>query len=140
MFTPSKNYKEPTVPGIDSVLLKKLGPKLETWWRRALKFLGLEGLIKVFENHIPFSDRDRDLFATGYGLRGTAWRGKDCDDRNSNIYPGRKTGFENQDIDYNCNGIHGKNEQGISRKKELCEGTDQRGIIVVGDSACAHFR
>lgn len=54
-------------------------------------------------------DLDGDRHSTIPTLRGTNWRGKDCDDLDATIYPGRKTWdskfFPN--IDYNCNGISG---------------------------------
>jgi hypothetical protein len=78
MFTPTKESQE-LLPESESTRLQKLKEKLvpnEEWWRKFLKFIGLGKLIKVFETHIPFSDSDDDMFATGYGLRGTAWRGK----------------------------------------------------------------
>jgi acyloxyacyl hydrolase len=64
----------------------------------------------------------------------------DCNDSNSNIHPGRKFTESSQVSDYNCNGIHGVNPQGIPSKKEFCDQSQQRGVIAVGDSACAHFR
>ena len=56
-------------------------------------------------DHKPFFDDDGDLFSTYSGLRGHDWRGKDCDDTNSAVFPGR---FD-KDIsaDNNCNGIYG---------------------------------
>jgi hypothetical protein len=77
LFTPKETKESPEL--LESIRLKKLKEKLvpnEEWWRRFLRFIGLEKLIKVFETHVPFSDADDDLFATAYGLRGTAWRGK----------------------------------------------------------------
>jgi acyloxyacyl hydrolase len=86
---------------------------------------------KVFETHKPFWDADRDVFASNsFGLRGSAWRGQDCSDRNSNQYPGRKVSND-QASDYNCNGIHGVNPQTRKPyKEELCSGVQQRGIVI----------
>lgn len=109
----------------------------DEWWRRVLQLLGLGRLIEVFETHLPLSDADRDAFATSFGLRGSAWRGRDCSDMERGIYPGRK--FGDREADYNCNGISGRMPSGKPAKEELCE-VEQRGIIMVGDSACAHFR
>jgi len=97
-------------------------------------------LIEVFETHKPFFDNDRDLFATGFGLRGSAWRGKDCEDKNKNFYPGRKNPPLGSELDdFNCNGIRGKAPNGKSYKEVLCN-VQQRGIAIIGDSATAHFR
>lgn len=37
-------------------------------------------------------------------LRGTNWRGKDCNDFSSKVYPGRRPGNDSLE-DSNCNGI-----------------------------------
>lgn len=42
-------------------------------------------------DHLPFFDSDKDRFSTVKELRGSHWRGKDCDDANGAIYPGRKS-------------------------------------------------
>ncbi len=48
-------------------------------------------LINRFGNeHLPVDDVDGDYFSDLSTFRGTSWRGKDCNDHNSNIYPGRK--------------------------------------------------
>lgn len=127
--------KLPTIPKELEFLYNS--EKSEEWWRRLLNLIGLGRLIDVFETHMPFSDADRDRFATSFGLRGTAWRGKDCSDRNKDFYPGRKVG--NSLEDYNCNGISGRGQNGKPYKEDLCS-IEQRGVILVGDSACAHFR
>jgi acyloxyacyl hydrolase len=42
-------------------------------------------------------------------------------------------------IDHNCNGIKGANASG-SFESQLCSGAyTQRGLILLGDSATAHF-
>lgn len=44
-------------------------------------------------------------------------------------------------IDHNCNGIYGVNpETGKPYEEELCADSKPRGVVIVGDSACAHFR
>jgi hypothetical protein len=48
----------------------------EEWWKQVLKFFGYSRLIKVFENHVPFTDKDDDFFSQFFGFRGSAWRGK----------------------------------------------------------------
>jgi acyloxyacyl hydrolase len=127
----------PALPKEILAIYNKLGG--EEWWRAALRMIGLGRLIEVFETHMPFSDGDSDRFATSFGLRGTAWRGRDCADMDKTTYPGRKSPGENTRADYNCNGISGMAPSGKTYKDELCD-VEQRGIIMVGDSACAHFR
>ncbi len=40
-------------------------------------------------------------------LRGSIWRGRDCSDINSEIYPGRRSLEDDKNRDSNCNGIFG---------------------------------
>ena len=92
--------------------------------------------------HKPLKDFDGDYYATvDYKtLRGSDWRGADCNDKAADIYPGRKMTDHPTDIDHNCNGIVGIDEAtGKSYEETLCEGTGQRGLIMLGDSATAHF-
>uniref|UniRef100_A0A8C0FK54 Acyloxyacyl hydrolase n=1 Tax=Bubo bubo TaxID=30461 RepID=A0A8C0FK54_BUBBB len=58
-------------------------------------------------------------------LRGYHWRGRDCNDKNTTVYPGRRP--DNWDVksDSNCNGIW------VS--------ADSQGVVLLGDSAGAHF-
>ncbi|XP_077631545.1 acyloxyacyl hydrolase isoform X2 [Crocuta crocuta] len=73
-------------------------------------------------------------------LRGYHWRGRDCNDSNKMAYPGRRP--DNWDVheDSNCNGIWGVDpKDGIPYEKKFCEGSQPRGIILLGDSAGAHF-
>ncbi|XP_077125357.1 acyloxyacyl hydrolase isoform X4 [Ranitomeya variabilis] len=73
-------------------------------------------------------------------LRGYHWRGKDCNDINNSIYPGRSPKDWDSLQDSNCNGIWGFDpEDGIPYEKKFCAGTDSKGIIILGDSAAAHF-
>ena len=39
-------------------------------------------------------------------LRGTDWRGKDCNDFRDDVYPGRKPIDYDVEYDSNCNGIY----------------------------------
>ena len=82
---------------------------------------------------------DNDTFSDISTFRGYHWKGTDCDELNSNIYPGRKEG-KNKVIDHDCNGIYGKsNSTGKAFESVLCENTNRLGVAVVGDSAGAHF-
>lgn len=62
---------------------------------------------KFGDKHLPVIDFDNDTFSTFPTFRGYNWRGKDCNDLNKEIYPGRKTWHGKEDVDYNCNGIYG---------------------------------
>ena len=94
--------------------------------------------------HFPIYDKDGDAFSPKMhrGLRGSHWRGADCNDSDANIYPGRKQNSyeDNQSIDHDCNGIHGiDTATGIPWEETLCNGIPRRGLIHLGDSATAHF-
>ena len=54
------------------------------------------------------------------------------------VYPGRRVTLHDNDVDHNCNGIVGGNSTG-SYEDLFCKGTQQRGLIMLGDSATAHF-
>ncbi|XP_030059972.1 acyloxyacyl hydrolase [Microcaecilia unicolor] len=89
---------------------------------------------------VPLKDFDQDNFSDLSYFRGYDWRGKDCNDLNDTVYPGRSP--RNWDIqhDSNCNGIWGIDpEDGIPYEKKFCEGTDSKGVILLADSAGAHF-
>ncbi len=103
-----------------------------------LKWL-IDLINKLAQNHEPIVDFDDDLFSTSGGLRGSDWRGKDCDDENRKIYPGRIDPLVNPDVDSDCNGIVGKSPQGQSYEQLFCSASDRRGIALLGDSAGAHF-
>ena len=90
-------------------------------------------------DHVPVFDDDGDLFSAYGALRGHDWRGKDCDDSHSNIFPGRL----DLDIgaDNNCNGIWGVDPKtNVPYERQWCDNTGQMGIAILGDSATAHFR
>uniref|UniRef100_A0A1B6DSR3 Saposin B-type domain-containing protein n=2 Tax=Clastoptera arizonana TaxID=38151 RepID=A0A1B6DSR3_9HEMI len=93
-----------------------------------------------FEEMHPILDIDNDRFSPLQMGRGSFWRGKDCLDFSSTAYPGHGTSDFDQIQDKDCNGIFGVNmKSGVPYQKELCQ-TEQRGIIMVGDSVCARFR
>jgi len=65
-------------------------------------------------SHKPIFDFDGDLFSNVEVLRGSFWRGKDCNDGDNTIYPGRKVSTAPPSVDHNCNGIFGVDQQGRS--------------------------
>ncbi|XP_020820051.1 acyloxyacyl hydrolase isoform X1 [Phascolarctos cinereus] len=94
----------------------------------------------VLSTTLPFEDTDGDKFSIFPTLRGFYWRGRDCNDRNRNIYPGRRPENWDAQQDSNCNGIWGIDpKDGIPYEKKFCEGSEAKGLIVLGDSAAAHF-
>lgn len=91
---------------------------------------------ELVADHLPAKDLDKDKFSTIAELRGTNWRGKDCNDLLSNIYPGRYVNNYGASVDHNCNGISGTDPKTKKSWEEvLCSGTDQYGYVVLGDSA-----
>ncbi|NXE95956.1 AOAH hydrolase, partial [Menura novaehollandiae] len=94
----------------------------------------------VLRNKLPFEDFDGDKFSTFPTLRGYHWRGRDCNDKNTTVYPGRRP--DNWDVksDSNCNGIWGVDpKDGIPYEEKFCKGAGSKGVVLLGDSAGAHF-
>lgn len=98
-------------------------------------------IIERFGNdHEPLVDIDGDHFSREETFRGTSWRGKDCNDFDSKVYPGRRTINGDKDFDSNCNGIFGiDTSTGRTFEEQWCNGTGQMGVVVLGDSVGAHF-
>jgi len=105
--------------------------------------LNVSCIIDRFANqHLPIFDRDVDGFSPREhrGLRGSHWRGADCDDGDPDVYPGRRSPPSDASVDHDCNGIAGlDNASGVPYEELLCNGTERRGLIHIGDSATAHF-
>ena len=99
----------------------------------------LQKLETTFNSHVPLEDLDNDTFSTIKEFRGTSWRGRDCNDLDSNVRPGTRSDGRNPGTDWNCNGIYGTDANGNSWEDELCKGTKQYGVAWLGDSAGAHF-
>eukprot|EP00003_Mantamonas_plastica_P021532 TRINITY_DN349_c0_g1_i8.p1 TRINITY_DN349_c0_g1~~TRINITY_DN349_c0_g1_i8.p1 ORF type:complete len:485 (+),score=158.52 TRINITY_DN349_c0_g1_i8:34-1455(+) len=94
---------------------------------------------RLANGHEPIYDLDSDNFSKMETLRGADWRGKDCDDFDKDTYPGRRVTKEATDKDYNCNGIYGKDTNGVDYEEMFCANSSAMGTIVLGDSAAAHF-
>ncbi|NXI10897.1 AOAH hydrolase, partial [Irena cyanogastra] len=94
----------------------------------------------VLRNKLPFEDFDGDKFSTFPTLRGYHWRGRDCNDKNTTVYPGRRPDNWDAKSDSNCNGIWGVDPKDrIPYEEKFCKGADSRGVVLLGDSAGAHF-
>ncbi|XP_067652318.1 acyloxyacyl hydrolase-like isoform X3 [Haliotis asinina] len=99
-----------------------------------------EYIDNIFDSHEPGVDIDKDGFSTVETLRGTSWRGRDCDDGNGDKHPGARPVMNDIADDSNCNGIYGSDPTtGKTYEEVMCVGTEQRGIAVLGDSISAHF-
>lgn len=95
---------------------------------------------RAIKNSVPFRDGDSDKYSVSPTLRGYHWRGRDCNDRDETAYPGRRPDRWDVHRDSNCNGIWGVDpKDGIPYEKKFCEGSEPRGIVLLGDSAGAHF-
>ncbi|XP_073486612.1 acyloxyacyl hydrolase [Aquarana catesbeiana] len=145
-------YKEPEMGLKNSVkqaerLLKKpdyeLKKHMEIVSGILLKICSLPVFKKICEaidSSEPAEDLDHDSFSVFPSLRGYHWRGKDCSDIDKSVHPGRRPEDWDALYDSNCNGISGFDpEDGVPYEKKFCEGTDAMGIVVLGDSASAHF-
>ncbi|EFC43184.1 predicted protein [Naegleria gruberi] len=97
-------------------------------------------IVKSLSDHTPLVDIDGDTYSTEFAFRGSAWRGKDCNDNNAAIYPGRKTSSLSPLYDHNCNGVFGYDKSGKSYEDMFCNSTQTKGVVVFGDSLSAHFR
>jgi len=89
----------------------------------------------------PWVDEDKDLFSSFDQLRGANWRGKDCDEKNAEIYPTRSARSSKTSspwVDHNCNGILGATSKGEDYEKLWCSSKTYQ-YVGLGDSATAHF-
>ena len=94
----------------------------------------------TFNSHLPFDDLDNDTFSNAQEFRGWSWRGKDCNDFDRNVRPGRDSRGLSAAVDWNCNGISGSDPaSGRPYEETLCQDVPQYGIAYIGDSAGAHF-
>ncbi|XP_021349961.1 acyloxyacyl hydrolase-like isoform X2 [Mizuhopecten yessoensis] len=95
---------------------------------------------KILDKHVPVIDLDGDRYSTFQALRGSSWRGKDCDDSRKDIHPGSRPIQSDRDKDSNCNGIMGVDPVSGQPYEDLyCKDSQARGVVVLGDSISAHF-
>ena len=90
----------------------------------------------------PIMDADSDGFSTKVAERGGYfWKGRDCDDDDSQIYPGRRANpYTDRSIDYNCNGIYAYiPNTGVTYDASFCGDSTNLGIAVAGGSVGTHF-
>ena len=82
-----------------------------------------DALEAAYKRLVPALDKDNDGHSPVAELRGSLWRGKDCDDSDPRVHPGRKPSNSDVDKDSNCNGISGVNRtSGVAWEEELCAG------------------
>lgn len=107
----------------------------ETPWQWIMDLIN-----RLAQKHEPIVDIDRDMYSDAPHLRGSTWRGKDCNDLDAKIHPGAKHNpYRGSGVDHDCNGIYGMSPDGIEWDQKLCKGSKQTGVVVMGDSAGAHF-
>jgi acyloxyacyl hydrolase len=100
----------------------------EPWWEKLIHEL-FGPFIRVFSDHKPLVDVDGDGHSVISHFRGSIWRGKDCNDGNKKIYPGRDNTIDDASIDHNCNGIFGTDPVTKKSYEELfCSDTPNRGV------------
>lgn len=104
---------------------------------------------RPFDQHLPMIDHDNDAHAGDplagdfltLHLRGRDWRGRDCNDSDAAVYPGRVPAGGDASVDTNCNGIVGvEPASGTPYEQLWCSGDNApMGLAILGDSAAAHF-
>lgn len=88
---------------------------------------------------MPTLDNDKDYFSpTDTLLRSAHWRGRDCNDRDPNVKPGVLD--RNPNVDMDCNGISGRDEQGRSYEDLWCKNSQAKSIVIFGDSGTSAFQ
>nr|XP_003469991.2 acyloxyacyl hydrolase [Cavia porcellus] len=97
--------------------------------------------IKVsIQTSMPLKDADSDKYSVFPTLRGYHWRGRDCNDSDKTVYPGRRPDNWDAHRDSNCNGIWGVDpKDGIPYEKKFCKGSQPGESFCWGDTAGAHF-
>ena len=146
LFPLPKHYKEPDI--VDTAIKNSM-LRARVVRGRKFKFPDLcklplvDRICKIIDNfggnHLPVDDLDGDYFSDLQTFRGSSWRGKDCDDLDKKMHPGRYT-EDDAIADTNCNGIFGvEPSSGRTYESLWCKGTKQMGTVLLGDSVGAHF-
>ena len=77
-------------------------------------------IIYRFDNEsLPVEDIDSDFYSRTVTLRGTSWRGKDCDDFTPHFHVGKKS-TDDREFDTNCNGVFGEDISTGKSYEEQC--------------------
>ncbi|XP_003385221.1 PREDICTED: acyloxyacyl hydrolase-like [Amphimedon queenslandica] len=139
---PPSHFKDET-ERVTRLVTKAKGKSSSPFPKEICSISAFKKLCQLFNNftdyHTPLFDEDGDSFSIENTFRGADWRGKDCNDLNPKIYPGRLTSSDAV-VDSNCNGIVGIDPASNKSYEELwCNGTMAMGTILLGDSAGAHF-
>uniref|UniRef100_A0A8C5MUS4 Acyloxyacyl hydrolase n=1 Tax=Leptobrachium leishanense TaxID=445787 RepID=A0A8C5MUS4_9ANUR len=126
---------------VDQSALQKDLEIISSLWQMLCKLPVIRNICNSIETSTPLLDFDHDNFSMISVFRGYDWRGRDCNDLDKSVYPGKRPDEDWDGIkDTNCNGIWGYDLRGeIPYEKKFCDGTDAKGIIVLGDSAAAQF-
>lgn len=96
----------------------------------------------ILNGQISIHDSDGDGFSTDVmNAGGYNWMGKDCDNTEDDIYPGREVNpYKGQSVDYNCNGLYAFVPNTNTLYDDLfCRGSTQIGVGVAGDSLTTNF-
>lgn len=84
-------------------------------------------------------DQDGDSFSATVGPNlGYYWKGRDCNDNDNTVYPGRWSSFA-PNVDADCNGISGvEKKSGDTYENLWCGDSTRLGVIAAGDSNTAN--
>jgi len=138
LWPQSPKIRPPPDPRFRSLRIAREQKRIAQERKREYPWDWIIDLLKpIIEKSEPVLDFDGDLFSIEPPLRGTSWRGKDCNDFDYEMYPGRKTTRYSPEVDHDCNGIYAVN--GTDYEKLFCEGSSRFGVAIIGDSAGAHF-
>jgi acyloxyacyl hydrolase len=102
-------------------------PPTETPWQWIMDLIN-----RLAQKHEPVVDIDRDMYSDAPHLRGSTWRGKDCNDLDAKVHPGAgHNPYKGSGADHDCNGIYGMAPDGLEWDQKLCKGSKQTGVVVM---------
>ncbi|KAJ8935056.1 hypothetical protein NQ318_002685 [Aromia moschata] len=104
----------------------------------------IDDICKILNNSYSTLDAAEDFDQDGFSAitpaRGADWKGRDCQDNDPGAYPGRTPEDYDTENDSNCNSIWGIDNKTKTPWEEIvCNESDHRGLIYIGDSIGAHF-